>query len=394
MSKGSENAKRRNVNQDNLLQMEMGRFEKQHNKEMKSILLERQMAKEAMSDIRRHRASSLLAARMGLHQSNTITDSVNSFSTSPAKSFSKNKQNRISSELQTSDAKEETSPAKSPMQEALTKTSETFTLLRRTCTENLNNILLPSRNDNFGRCRMRSQTISEGTGNTRSDFEDGSSYAAMLQPITFYRKNGWVNPAAVKDATTALQERDREELVHSGDSRPRRRSDASLLFKRRPTPLGLGKSTLTASSQGNSPLPLSRPLRKRTLSMDSNRLPLLARGTLELPCVNTSLQRSNLSPSRGLAKFRQPGSAAAAAHTLVSRYQRDKAIARATENLIAEREIREKIRQEQHQQLREDLQSDKACRLRERFFTIAQLITALNKLRVTAATGRESSFSQ
>ena len=55
MSKRNEDAKRRNANEDNLLQLEMDRFEREHNKEMKTILQEKQIAKEAMSDIRRHR---------------------------------------------------------------------------------------------------------------------------------------------------------------------------------------------------------------------------------------------------------------------------------------------------------------------------------------------------
>jgi len=75
----------------------------------------------------------------------------------------------------------------------------------------------------------------------------------------------------------------------------------------------------------------------RRVSSETSKL-LTKRISLE-PCHKSSTQSQNkLSPSRGIAKFRQIGSAAAVAQTLVSRYQREKAISNATENLITERQ--------------------------------------------------------
>lgn len=79
MSTRNEKARRLNANEDNLLQMEMARFQKQHNKEMKSIILEKQTAKEAMNGVRRQKACSLLVARMVLQETNALNNcSVNS----------------------------------------------------------------------------------------------------------------------------------------------------------------------------------------------------------------------------------------------------------------------------------------------------------------------------
>ena len=76
LSKRAEKAKRLNANEDNLLQMEIERFEKEHNKEMKNIRLERQIAEETINDIRRHRKSSLLAARMVLQENNAVNNNT------------------------------------------------------------------------------------------------------------------------------------------------------------------------------------------------------------------------------------------------------------------------------------------------------------------------------
>lgn len=101
-SKRNESAKRRNATEDNLLQLEMRRFERQHNKEMKSILIEWYRAKEAMGNIRRQRTSSLLAVRMGLHDTSTLNDRISSFPSFSEKSHSENKQTQVSSESQSS----------------------------------------------------------------------------------------------------------------------------------------------------------------------------------------------------------------------------------------------------------------------------------------------------
>ena len=410
MSKRNENAKRRNANQDNLLQQEMDRFEKQHNREMKSILQERQMAKEAMTNIRRHRASSLLAARMVLHDNAILNDRVNSFSTLSEKSYSENKQTQISGDLQSSsEAHGEPYVGKPCLMHGMEGITRSPNVLRRKRSENFNTALLPSRNDMLGRSRARAptypegtrsevfevsrrraHTISEGTRNIPSDSDEyGSSSATMRHQTTFDRKvtNRWVNPS-MEDSKIRL----RHEREEPEENRPRSRSDTSCFLIRKPTPTGLGKSLLTASY---SKVPTSRDtcsvLLPRRSSADGNRLPLLRRGTFELSPVNATLQPSKLSPSRNIAKFRQTGTAAAAAQTLVTRYQRDKAISKATENLIVERAKREETRQ--HKQMKNGLKTDKASRLRERFFTIAQLITALNKLKMAAAAGR-TSFSQ
>lgn len=410
ISKRNENAKRRNANQDNLLQQEMDRFEKQHNREMKSILQERQMAQEAMSDIRRHRASSSLAARMVLHDNAILNDRVNSFPTLSEKSYSENKQTQISGDWQSSS---ETHGATSVGKPCLMRGMEGITrspnALRRKCSENFNIALLPSRNDMLGRSRARAptypegtrsdvfglsrrraHTISEGTRNIPSDSDKySSSSTTMRHQITLYGNvtNRWVHPS-MEDSPIRL----RDEGEDLEENRPRSRSDPSFLLIRKPTSISLGKSLLTESY---SKVPTSRdtcsPLLPRRSSADSNRLSSLRRGAFEFSSVNAALQPSKLSPSRNIAKFRQTGTAAAAAQTLVSRYQRDKAISKATENLIVERAKREETRQ--HREMKTGLKTDKASRLRERFFTIAQLITALNKLKMAAAASR-TPFSQ
>lgn len=134
MSKRSENAKRRNANQDNLLQKEMERFEKEHNKEMTSILLERQMAKQAMSDIRRHRASSLLAVRVVMHDSTILSDRVNGFQILSKKSHSDNTQNQVESALQISEHHEDIALVKPFLPEAVAKAPTAFPLK---CSENV-----------------------------------------------------------------------------------------------------------------------------------------------------------------------------------------------------------------------------------------------------------------
>lgn len=95
LSKRDEKAKRLNAKEGNLLQMEVERFEKQHNKEMKNILLERQIAKETMSDIRRQRTSSLLAARAVL-QENDVSNNNNNTISSPTLAAKRNSEIKAS----------------------------------------------------------------------------------------------------------------------------------------------------------------------------------------------------------------------------------------------------------------------------------------------------------
>ena len=299
MSKRNENAKRRNANQDNLLQQEMDRFEKQHNREMKSILQERQMAQEAMSDIRRHRASSLLAARMVLHDNAILNDRVNSFPTLSEKSYSENKQTQISGDWQSSsETHGATSVGKPCLMHGMERITRSPNVLRRKCSENFNIALLPSRNDMLGRSRAReptypegtrsdvfgvsrrrAHTISEGTRNIPSDSDEHSgSSTTMRHKITFNRKatNRWVPDPSTEDSAIRLRD-EGEELE---ENRPRSRSDPSFLLIRKPTSISLGKSLLTASY---SKVPTSRdicsPLLPRRSSADSNRLPSLRRGT-------------------------------------------------------------------------------------------------------------------
>ena len=354
LSKRNEKAKRRNANEDNLLQLEMNRFEKEHNKEMKSILLERQIAKEAMSDFRRHRVSSLLAVRL------VLDNSLSSLST---KSCTETKPNHISCELQNYESREEI-----PYLSDTVK--KTFNVFRQNNSENFNITWLPpsKNNTDFGRSRTRAQTFSEGTRNALADSKycSSSQYATGLRPIFFcnQEKKRWLQPSA-KDATTILKESDGEEQI---DTRPRSRTDSLLFLNRRP--VGLEKRYLTASQgpkvpifKGSSPVLLLR--REQTsCSMDSK---VLKRGSLELPCVP-----SKLSASRSIAKFGQTGNAATAAQRLLSHHQLDKAVQKATENLIAQREKKEKTRRDKHQQLKEDMKKGQTCHLRGRFFTIAQ----------------------
>lgn len=403
MSKRNEKAKRLNANEDNLLQKEMDRFEKQHNREMKSILLERQVAKEAMSDIRRHRASSLLAARMVLQENNALNNdhTVDNSPTLPTEVYCETKLNRLASKTRKSSETHEIMP---PVRPKLTQKSQSG--LDWKFSENGNVSLLPSRgNDQFGRSRKRAQTFSEGTVDIRSDLEGGSSSLTKLEPLTIPRKltNHWQQhgDSVAKDMLTVTTE---DVVDNDIDSRPRSRSDNSVFYKRLSKPsIGYEKVNLTVSkspgSRGNSHEPNSpslarTPTMNRRVSLDVSRL-LLKRGSLlEVPSLNVPLPPNKLSPSRGIARFRQTGSAAAAAQTLLSRYQREKAISKATENLIVEQEKREKVRQE-HQQMKEDWRKAGRMRttgLKERFFTIAQLVVALNALKTAAS--KRSSFAE
>ena len=206
-SKRSESARRRNANQDNMLQQEMDRFERQHNKEMKSIFQERQTAKEAMT--RSHRASSLLAARKILHDKTILKDRVNSFLTLCEKSYSENKQTQISGDLQSSpETHGRDNPVAKPcLMHGMGGITKRPNALRRKCSENFNTALLSSRNDMLRRSRARAPTYTEGTRcdvfersrtrahtqisarNIPSDsYEDSSSSATMRQQIILNRK--------------------------------------------------------------------------------------------------------------------------------------------------------------------------------------------------------------
>lgn len=472
MSKRNEKAKRLNANEDNLLQMEMERFEKQHNKEMKSILLERQTVKEAMSGVRRQRASSLLAARMVLLETNALNNCSDNSPTLSEKVFCEAKQNQVSSKmvpgLETDE--DRSSLWKTSLPNPTQKESD----LGREFLDNCNMTSLPSKNDHFGRPRKRAQTFTEGTttskiaqssvtlkntlivqkpllpnppqktsnralksseylnvpylaskidhleksrirprsfteGTTdaRSDVEGACSLSgSRLNPITIsinlanqYREHQG-NPA-VKNIPFLT-----ESVVN--DNRPRSRSDDSMLLKREPTPnSGFEKRNLSpnglssARSRQNSPEPdsfhsplilrvplLRPPPTNRRISLETSRL-FAKRSSLEFPNKSLTQPQNKLSPSRGIAKFRQTGSAAFAVQALVSRYQREKAISNATENLIAQRQRRGKVRQE-HQQMKEDWKKAGCTRttgLKESFFTVAQLVMALNAVKKAASGG-------
>lgn len=471
MSKRNEKAERLNANEDNLLQMEMERFEKQHNKEMKSILLERQTAKEAMNGVRRHRASSLLAARMVLQKTNALNNRSDNSPALSEKVFCEAKQNQVSSKMvpDLENDEDRSSLWKTCLPNPTQKESD----LGRECLDNCNVTSLPSKNDHFGWPRKRAQTFSEGTttskiaqnsgtlkntlivqksclpnhpqktsnralksskylnvpylaskidhfeqsrirarsfteGTTdpRSDLEGACSSVSRLNPITISR-----------NLTTQYREQQGNSAVKNipfliesvvDNNRPRSRSDDSMLFKRVPTlNSGFKKRNLSpngpssARSRQNSPepdsshsplilrVPLPRPPpMNRRISLETSRL-LAKRSSLELPHNSSTQPQNKLSPSRGIAKFRQTGSAAAAAQTLVSRYQREKAISNATENLIAERRKRDKVRQE-HQQMKEDWKKAGCTRttgLKESFFAIAKLVVALNAVKKAASGG-------
>ena len=193
------------------------------------------------------------------------------------------------------------------------------------------------------------------------------------------------------------------------DNRARRHSEHSMLFQRVPIPKsGLEKRNLSpngpssASSRGNSPepdnfhsplilrvaLPQTPPMNRRFSSETRSKL-LVKRSSLDPSHKSLTQSQNKLSPSRGIAKFRQTGSAAAVARTLVSRYQREKAISNATENLIAEQQRRDKVREE-HQQMKDDWEEAGCTRttgLKKSFFTIPQLVVALNAVERVASGG-------
>ena len=444
MSKRNENAKRLNTNEDNLLQLEKERFEKEHNKQMKSIFQERQIAKEAMSDIRRHRAHALLTARM-VSQENELNSHADFSPTLFRKAFCEVKRsqssNRMVQGLETHDKKP--------------SAGEPFLANSGKKTPNLDNIgldfncnatSLPSRSEGFGRSRARAQTFSEGTtrskitqsletsegtrptrknflpsptqktpngnvkssgylsvpplpsrdghheqlrtrartfteGTTKADVDDRSSKERKLDPITFSKNAKLINPCWEHQGRPAVKTIPLLKGSVVEDSRPRSRSD------------GPETDSLRISSRVQVPLPLSPQMKRRASSADTGRL-LLKRSSLQLPCVPmTQPPKRELSPSRGIAKFRQTGTAASAAQTLLSRYQREKSISKATEHLIAEREKKERLRQE-HQQMKKEWNQAGRTRttgLKGRFFTISQLVMALNALRKTAS--RRSSLA-
>lgn len=410
MSTRNEKAKRLNANEDNLLQMEMERFQKQHNKEMKSIILEKQTAKEAMSGVRCQRASSLLAARMVLQETDALNNNSNSQALS-VKVFCEAKQNQVPSKMVPGlDTDEDGSCCwKTYPLNPTQKGSD----LDRELLDNCNVTSLPSKNDHFGRSRKREETFSEGTitnkilqssgtltntlivqkpclpnppqktSNRAMESSEYLSVPYLASKIDHFERPPHIRPRRFTEGATdahlegacslsgsrlnhitnsrnlANQYRDQQgnsavKNSVADDNRPRSRSDdfkhvltpKSALEKRNLSPNG----SSSARSRGNSPEPNSfhsplilraslprTSLMNRRVSSETSKL-LTKRISLE-PCHKSSTQSQNkLSPSRGIAKFRQTGSAAAVAQTLVSRYQREKAISNATENLITERQ--------------------------------------------------------
>ena len=437
MSTRNEKAKRLNANEENLLQMEMERFQKQHNKEMKSIILEKQTAKEAMSGVRRQRVSSLLVARMILQE----TDALNNRSNSPTlseKVFCEAKQNQVSSNmvrgLDTDEdgssscwetyllnpTKKESDRDKNDQFGRSRKRTQTFSEGKTTSkavpsSGTLKNTLIvqkpcppnPSQNDAFERSpRIRPRSVAEGV--TDAHLEGACSRSrSRLNHVTIFRN--LANQYQVQQGNSA--DKNIPFLLESGadDNKPRSRSDDSMLFKRVPTPKDCFEKrnlfpdgSSSARSRRNNPEPdsfhsplilrasLARtPSMNRPVGLETGKL-LTKRSSLE-PCHKSSTQSQNkLSPSRGIAKFRQTGSAAALAQTLVSRYQREKAIANATENLIAERQNgRDKVCQGYHQ-MKEDW-AKAVCThttgLKEGFFTVPQPAMAWNAMKKAASGG-------
>lgn len=427
MSTRNEKARRLNANEDNLLQMEMARFQKQHNKEMKSIILEKQTAKEAMNGVRRQKACSLLVARMVLQETNALNNcSVNS-SVLSEKAACEAKHNQVSSKMvQGLDTDDDGSSYwKTHMLSPTQKESD----LDREILDKCNVTSMPSKSDRcFGQSGKGTQTFLERTTskivqssgtlkntwifqNPRQITSNGTLESSeylnvpnMASKIDHYERSSRVRPRSFADegATdartgvegacllsgnrrnpiTILRNLDNQYREQQGNSaaksvpflleivadnnRPKSRGDDSLLFKRIPTPKGgFEKRNLSPSgpssarSRGNSPEPESfhsplilraslprTPSINRRFSFETSKL-FTKRSCLE-PCHKSSTQFQNkLSPSRGIAKFRQTGSAAVAAQTLVSRYKREKAISNATENFTPERK-------REHHRMKED----------------------------------------
>ena len=115
---------------------------------MKNIILERQTAKEAMSDVRRQRASSLLAARRVLQETNALDDRSDNSSALSEKVFSEAKQNKVSSKMVPGlEAEEDRSSCLKTYLLNLTQKEED---LDREVLDDCNATLLPSKNDHFG----------------------------------------------------------------------------------------------------------------------------------------------------------------------------------------------------------------------------------------------------
>lgn len=411
MSTRNEKAKRLNANEDNLLRMEMERFQKQHNKEMKSIILERQIAKEAISDVRRQRASSVLTTRKLLHETKAPDDWSDNSPALSDKVFREAKQSQVSSQMVPGlESNEEQSSCWKTYE--LNPTQKGSDLHREF---SVVTSLLP-KNDHFGSCRKQTQTFSEETttskivqtsktlkgtlifqGPCTPNPSQKTSHRALKSmeylnvthvastidhfseqsPRMHLRGFTEGTTDAARSALQGTSSRSGSRLSHmakqyreqQGTSAVKnipalvienvaddnRASDDSMLFERVQTPnSGLEKRNLSpkrpssARSRGNSPkpgnfhssligrvsLPQTSPMNQRARSAIGSKL-LAKRSSLE-PFNNSWTQsQSKLSPSRGIAKFRQTGSAAAAAQTLVSRYQREKAISNATEDLVA-----------------------------------------------------------
>jgi len=452
MSTRNEKAKRLNANEDNLLRMEMERFQKQHNKEMKSIILEGQTAKEAISDARRQRAPSMVTTRKLFHETKEPDDRSDNSPALFEKVFCQAKKSQVSSKivpgLETNE--DRSSCWKTYQLNPIQKESDLdreFSIVTS---------LLPAKNGHFGSSRKQTQTFSEGTTTTHKIVQSSETLRNSLivqrpskpnpsqktsnratksteylnatyltSAIDHFEQSTRIHPRRLTEGTTdarstleGTSSRSGSRLSHmakqcreqqgtsavknipavvienvADDNRTRSHSDDSMLFKRVQTPnSGLEKRNLSpkrpssARSRGNSPepgsfhsslsrrvsLPRTSPMNQRARSAISSKL-LAKRSSLE-PFNNSWTQsQSKLSPSRGIAKFRQIGSAAAAAQTLVSRYHREKAILNATENLDAERQRKDKVRQE-HQQMKEDWEKDGCTRttgLEENFLNIA-----------------------
>ena len=448
LSKRDEKAKRLNAKEGNLLQMEVERFEKQHNKEMKNILLERQIAKETMSDIRRQRTSSLLAARAVL-QENDVSNNNNNTISSPTLAAKRNSEIKASLPLslisQSSEAQEDVAHIRKPHLPHFIQRSPH---IERKISEDVAVNLSPSTG------RKRAQTFS-GTTVCGSEWEISSRSPIRKSP-NLGRKSSEISHAAIickpeqqsssasltltptlrrkikKDVATswspiigtrkraqtisgrtAIIQSDvenmkileyipvcREHLSHSDqdedltDGRSRSLSDGSSDFKSKQTSLKMesvrNSPCLSARSSSRSPL-----AERRMVSVDDVGRLLLRQNSLDVPYKSPTQQRWKLSPSTGIAKFRKDGAAAFAVQTLISNHHREKSILAATEKLITEREKREMTCKEEQQKNVDP--SGKNCPkrttgLRQRLYTIAQLVIALNSLKLTA-TRRRRRFS-
>ena len=320
MNKGNENTKRRNANEENLLQKEMVRFEKEHEKAMKRIFRGRQVAKEALSEIRKLRAASLLASRNIILNNQRLNP--------PSES------GKPTHLIQGTEATDKIPEIKSPCPSKTIQNASRFGKLSKP----LEIDVLPPKNN----LRNRSQTLSQAR--SRGDFFDSENSVvadvARRAAISVFpgKKFGdrWKKP---QDSIIKSKCGNHEEFL----KRKRISSDLSILSRaqenshRLTPPLAWIKlhdevfKSDRLKFMFDSSVSLQQVQMGKSVSVDDTSATLFKRSSLKYPGPTPILHSNKLGITQDNAKLRETKTAATVVQTLISRHQRQKAISKTTE---------------------------------------------------------------